>query len=64
MEAALKSEYAPFDLVFDCVGGADFIPHLDKLLVNDPEDSKRGMYVTIVGDSEYHSLLPRLSNPL
>lgn len=59
MEGALNSQYAPFDLVFDCVGGADLIPHLDKLLVNDQEDPKRGMYVTIVGDSEYQSL-PRL----
>lgn len=52
VEAALNSQYAPFDLVFDCVGGADLIPHLDKLLVNDPADPKRGMYVTIVGDSK------------
>lgn len=52
VEAALNSPYAPFDLVFDCVGGADFIPHLDKLLVHDEADPKRGMYVTIVGDSK------------
>lgn len=52
VEAALNSKYAPFDLVFDCVGGADFIPHLDKLLVHDEADPKRGMYVTIVGDSK------------
>ncbi|KAJ9103640.1 hypothetical protein QFC19_004215 [Naganishia cerealis] len=50
LEAALNSQYAPFDLVYDCVGGADLISHLDKLLVNDAEDPKRGVYVTIVGD--------------
>lgn len=33
-----------YDVIYDCVGGTELIPHLGKLL------SKSGVYVTIVGD--------------
>lgn len=51
-QTALKSPHARYDVVFDCVGGTEVVKHIDKILVNDPSNPDRGVYVTIVGDSE------------
>lgn len=51
-QRALHSQYAPYAVVLDCVGGTDLIPHLDHLILNDPVAPQLGIYVTIVGDSK------------
>jgi NADPH:quinone reductase-like Zn-dependent oxidoreductase len=55
VEEALVSKYAPYAVVLDCVGGTDFIPYLDHLIMHDPEAPHLGVYLTIVGDSEFTS---------
>ena len=52
-EAALLSPLAPFAVVLDCVGGKDVVEHIDDLILHDPREPHLGIYVTIVGDSEY-----------
>ncbi|CAK9783853.1 unnamed protein product [Cutaneotrichosporon oleaginosum] len=49
-QAALMSQYAPYAVVLDCVGGTALLPHLDHLLLNSAEHPQLGIYVTIVGD--------------
>ena len=49
---ALHSQYAPFAVVLDCVGGTELLPHLDHLVLDDPDAPELGIYVTIVGDSK------------
>lgn len=44
------SQYAPYAVVLDCVGGTDLIPHLDHLLLDSPTRPELGIYITIVGD--------------
>jgi NADPH:quinone reductase-like Zn-dependent oxidoreductase len=50
---ALHSQYAPYAVVLDCVGGTDLLPHMEHLILDDAEASELGIYVTIVGDSEF-----------
>jgi NADPH:quinone reductase-like Zn-dependent oxidoreductase len=49
---ALHSQYAPYAVVLDCVGGTELMPHLDHLILDDAQVPELGIYVTIVGDSE------------
>ncbi|ORY29984.1 hypothetical protein BCR39DRAFT_530449 [Naematelia encephala] len=49
-EKAIASEHAPYAVVFDCVGGKDLIPYLNRLVLSDPKAPKLGIFVTIVGD--------------
>lgn len=44
------SQYAPYAVVLDCVGGTGLIPHLDHLLLDSAARPELGIYVTIVGD--------------
>lgn len=50
-DRALHSHHAPYAVVLDCVGGTELIPHLDHLIIDDPEAPHLGHYITIVGDS-------------
>lgn len=47
---ALNSQYAPYAVVLDCVGGKEVVSHIDTLLLDDPTAPHLGIYVTIVGD--------------
>ena len=51
-QAALESKFAPYTVIYDCVGGTEVVYQMDKLLVNDPRRPALGVYVTIVGDSK------------
>lgn len=44
------SQYAPYAVVLDCVGGKALIPHLDHLLLDSAKHPELGIYITIVGD--------------
>lgn len=52
-QAALMSRHAPYAVVLDCVGGKDVVQHMDNLVLHDPKAPHLGIYVTIVGDSEW-----------
>lgn len=54
---ALHSQYAPYAVVLDCVGGTDLLPHMDHLILDDAKAQELGIYVTIVGDSEFNTWL-------
>jgi len=49
-DQALKSPYAPYAVVLDCVGGTDLLPSLERLILHDPSAPQLGIYVTLVGD--------------
>lgn len=49
-QRALMSQYAPYAVVLDCVGGTDLLPHLDHLLLDSAAHPELGIYITIVGD--------------
>ena len=51
-EMAKASNYAPFAVVLDCVGGTEVIPYMDELLLEDAQRPGLGVYVSISGDSE------------
>lgn len=56
VDRVLHSHHAPYAVILDCVGGTDLFPHLEHLILDDPEAPHLGHYLTIVGDSK-----PRLS---
>jgi len=47
------SRHAPYAVVLDCVGGKEVVQHMDNLVLHDPKAPHLGIYVTIVGDSEW-----------
>ena len=53
VDRVLHSHHAPYAVILDCVGGTDLFPHLEHLILDDPEAPHLGHYLTIVGDSEY-----------
>ena len=57
------SRHAPYAVVLDCVGGKDVVQHMDNLVLHDPKAPHLGIYVTIVGDSEWHYDVSNLSAP-
>jgi len=57
------SRHTPYAVVLDCVGGKDVVQHMDNLVLHDPKAPHLGIYVTIVGDSEWHYDVSNLSAP-
>ena len=60
-DAALASPLAPFAVVVDCVGGTEVVQLIDRLILHDPRAPELGIFVTIVGDSEYGGLTSLVS---
>lgn len=66
VDRVLHSRHAPYAVILDCVGGTDLFPHLEHLILDDPEAPHLGHYLTIVGDSKStNPIRPRssLSHP-
>jgi len=48
-----SKQYGPYDVILDCVGGTELIPHLNSGLLK----SNQSIYLTIVGDKTSRSIM-------
>jgi NADPH:quinone reductase-like Zn-dependent oxidoreductase len=55
-----SKQYGPYDIILDCVGGTELIPHLNTGLLK----SNQSVYLTIVGDKTSRSVMGGIASYL